>query len=129
MAGLSKGGGRLPRSLDGDRAFAPSSQRPLAMGSSDPAMERLIASEIIPRLSEASRNGAGTHLVPLTDLGREEVETFAEMAGFGRAEDIDYFVANLPSVKSATRRSSTCWRQQPSGSDSFGSRMRSILPP
>ena len=95
MAGLSKGGGYLPRSLDGDRSFVPSSQRPLAMGSSDPAMERLIASEIIPRLSEASRNGAGTHLVPLTDLGREEVETFAEMAGFGRAEDIDYFVANL----------------------------------
>jgi len=95
MAGLNKGAGKPLRSFgDGDRAFAPSSHARFGVSGEDAAMASLI-SEIIPRLSEASRHPNGPHLAPMTDLGREEVETFAEMAGFGRAEDIDYFVANL----------------------------------
>jgi len=95
MAGLNKGGGYPPRpEKDGDWSLAPSSHS-LGIGRGNTAMTSLVASEIIPRLSQASRHPNGPHLGPITDLGREEVETFAEMAGFGRAEDIDYFVANL----------------------------------
>jgi methanogenic corrinoid protein MtbC1 len=96
MAGLNKGGGNPPRSAkDGDWSLAPSSQSPFSPDRGNAAMNNLVASEIIPRLSEVSRHPNGPHLSPMSDLGREEVETFAEMAGFGRSEDIDYFVANL----------------------------------
>ncbi len=60
----------------------------------NPAMTSLIAGEIIPRLSEASGIVTGELLAPYS-LTEPEIEAFTQLAGFGRAQDLDFFTARL----------------------------------